>query len=428
MRRFALATATAVAVIVPTGIATARTPARAQKAVEITMWHGQVDVAAMSLKKLADRFNASHADIHVNVQFGANPDNMLQKLETVVPLGDEPDIAYLYGTDAPTLAQARAIKDIRPDLKAVGSDLSDVYPAALATALAGGKMIGTPAVIGDLAVIWNRALFRKAGLKQPSASWSWNDYRSLAKRLTDARAGVYGTAYPASGSEDTVWRLWPMLWQQSVDVLDAKNEHAAFGGAKATKALGLLQKMAVDDKSMLLDQTPDGAKILGLFTAGKLGMMITGAWNLTDIQKAKIDYGVQVLPGFGGKHDTISGSDLWAVFSKSDERRRAAVTFLDWLLAPEQDIVWDLDTGSLPLRSKTTKQASYTTFLRRYQGLGPFVANLRNARHARPQLTTYPAFSAAVGKQIVRALLGRASAQDAIAAAAKDGDRALAKG
>jgi multiple sugar transport system substrate-binding protein len=59
-------------------------------------------------------------------------------------------------------------------------------------------------------------------------------------------------------------------------------------------------------------------------------------------------------------------------------------------------------------------------------GSSAFVSNLANAKKARPQVTVYPAISQALGNAIVSVLLGKATPADALAAAAKATDQALA--
>ena len=62
-----------------------------------------------------------------------------------------------------------------------------------------------------------------------------------------------------------------------------------------------------------------------------MAMIVTGPWQLSDITDHHVSYGVQVMPSFGTSHETISGPDVYMVFNHSDERRKAAVTFLSWL-------------------------------------------------------------------------------------------------
>ena len=114
--------------------------------------------------------------------------------------------------------------------------------------------------------------------------------------------------------------------------------------------------MAVDDKTMYLDQTDE--KYGPLFDGGHVGMIITGPWQLYDLVQAKTPYGVTILPGTNGDHQTISGPDIWALFDHKDANR-AYWTFelLKWLSQPEQDARWNMALGNLPLRASETGHA-----------------------------------------------------------------------
>lgn len=74
--------------------------------------------------------------------------------------------------------------------------------------------------------------------------------------------------------------------------------------------------MAVDDKSMYLDQTDE--KYLPLFNSGRVGMVISGPWALLELKEAGIAYDVTALPGFNGDHQTVSGPDLWVLLDHQD--------------------------------------------------------------------------------------------------------------
>ena len=66
-----------------------------------------------------------------------------------------------------------------------GFDWSDFYPASTQTATPGGKVIGFPALIDNLSVIYNKKLFAAAGVADPSPNWTWDEFRSIAKKLTN---------------------------------------------------------------------------------------------------------------------------------------------------------------------------------------------------------------------------------------------------
>jgi multiple sugar transport system substrate-binding protein len=138
-----------------------------------------------------------------------------------------------------------------------------------------------------------------------------------------------------------------------------------------------------------------------------------------------VSYGVQLLPSFGTSHETISGPDVYMVFNHSDDRRRAAATFLSWLHQPAQDLQWDIGSGNLPLSAKTAALPAFKKYAAKYPGVDLFVKNLANARHIRPPVPQYTAISTAVGKAIATSLLGRGSPKDTLGQAAQAADKAL---
>ena len=234
----------------------------------------------------------------------------------------------------------------------------------------------------------------------------------MAKKLTNASKDIVGAGFPISGSEDTVWRLWPMIWQQGGEILDKDDKKALFAGPQGVKALQLLADMTLKDKSQYADQTPDSQKMYGLFDSGKMGMVVTGPWQMSDIQDHHVSYGIQVLPSFGDSHETISGPDVYMVFNHSDERRKAAVTFLSWLHEPAQDLAWDIGSSNLPAEREDGRAARLQAVPdAKYPGAGLFVKNLANAHHIRPPVSAYTQMSVAVGKAIATALLGRGESE-----------------
>ncbi len=94
-----------------------------------------------------------------------------------------------------------------------GWDWEDFYPAERAAATVGDKVIGVPALVDNLAIVYNRTLFAEAGVEPPTPQWTWDDFRSAAAKLTDPSNGRYGFSIPADASEDTVWHYLPMLWK-----------------------------------------------------------------------------------------------------------------------------------------------------------------------------------------------------------------------
>ena len=223
-----------------------------------------------------------------------------------------------------------------------------------------------------------------------------------------------------------MWRFWPQLWQNGGDVLDDEGM-PAFDSQAGVDALELWRAMAVDDKSVYLDQ--NGEKYADSFESGNIGMMISGPWELYDMKKANTPYGVEILPGNNGNHQTISGPDLWVLFDHGDKQRAAAAyDFINWLTSPAQDVRWNVTYGNLPLRASAADTPEFKKYLETYPGGDVMFANLENATTPRPTVVGYSKLSEQVGKAIGRVLLGAEDPQQALSDAAEASRPALQQG
>ncbi|QXJ20753.1 ABC transporter substrate-binding protein [Actinomadura graeca] len=394
--------------------------------VELVIWHGQDDMAAGSMEKLVASFNRSHPNIKVKTDSGgATADTMLPKVTAAFAADTYPDIAYMYGSWAAALARSPKVPDLKRYIGAPGVGWNDFWANTREAAAVNGKVIGFPAVSDNLTVLYNKKMLADAGLKPPAPTWTWDDFRDMARRLTDAKTKTYGTTWAIAGGEETTWTLWPLVWQNGGDILSADGKKAVFNSPQGARALSLVQQMAVQDKSVYLDTSP-AEKGQKLFESGRLGMFLAGPWVLPDVKAAKIDYGFAPLPGTNGDHQTVSGMDNWAVFDHGGRRVKASVEFLTWLTQPEQQLVWMMDTGSLPTRASIARLPGYQDYLKKYPGIGVVADNIVNAKKIRPTTSKYPRISAFVADAIASALLGRSDPQSALNDAARKSDALLA--
>jgi len=255
-------------------------------------------------------------------------------------------------------------------------------------------------------------MFADANLDPPTADWTWDDFRTAAKALTDPATKQYGFAFPADASEDTVWHYDAMLWEAGGDILNADNTESAFNSEAGLTAMNTLRDMAVTDQSVYLD--PQNTKIDDLFNTGKVGMVITGPWALSGYPD--IDYGVQTMPTYdGSNHETIAGPDMWVLFDNGEERAAAAWEFISWLTAAEQVQKDSMLTGHLPTRQSVLDTPGFTDdFGKKFPGNDVFAENLANVKRARPVLASYDQISQAMGQAIVAVLLGEKDPQQAL--------------
>jgi multiple sugar transport system substrate-binding protein len=394
------------------------------KGAAIQLWMGWTGAEARAFKHLISEYQQQNPHDTVSTLY-VNNDNSLEKVLTAVRGGSPPDIAYLYGSWAPNVAQIPQVVNLTNVVSRPGVNWNDFWVGERAVATVNGRVIGVPALVDNLAVVYNKTLFAKAGLTPPGPGWTWQEFAADAKRLTNTAIKQYGTAYVTPGSEDTVWHWEALLWEAGGRILTPDNKQAAFNSPAGLQSLTTLQQMAAGH-SMYLD--PTDSSYGTLFNSGKIGMLVTGPWDLSSFPN--VHYGVQIMPSFpgtSGGHQTIAGPDNWVIFNNGSARVAAAEKFLLWLTAPAQAKYFSLRTGDLPIRRSVADAPGFNQQMNSsLPGVDTFIANLGNVQQARPQIPAYPKISKILGNMIVSVLLGKSQPQAALASAAQQVNQVLA--
>ena len=232
-----------VAALAAAVLATARRPApagRLDKPVEITFWHAQTDwrrrPSTRSSGSSTRRIRASS----VHDQLGSNGDGMVQKLQAVIGSDAYPDIAYVYGSDVPNVSQSNKVVDITKDIKATGFDWNSLYQAGRETATVDAKFVGFPAVIDNLAVVYNTKLLKAAGVARRRPDWTWTDYRAHGQEAHECEQGHLRHRLPDLGQRGHGLAALADDLAAGREVLDKDSKKALFAGPQGVKAVQLL--------------------------------------------------------------------------------------------------------------------------------------------------------------------------------------------
>jgi multiple sugar transport system substrate-binding protein len=390
--------------------------------VTVELWHGQTDTGRAVIQALVAEFNRTHPKIRVDAGGGVLADTMLQKVTAALASGSYPDIAYVFGSDLASIARSPKVVDLTGTVNDGPTPWRDFWTPAREAVTVNGRVRAAPALLDSLAVVCNKKLFARAGLPLPRPGWTWQDFTDTAKKLTGHGDGTFGTGWPGVGDEDTVWRLWPMVWDLGGEVIAADGRSIGFedAGVRALETVAALAR----DRSVYVDPKPGSEQMYQVFLSGRMGMVVTGPWELPDILQAKTDYHVVPLPSYSGRPVTISGPDTWTVFDNGGARVAAAKTFVEWLVQPAQDVRWDLRAGSLPLSRSTQALAAWQDRSAATEGLSVFTRALETAR-VRPAHPAYPQISEALGQAVVAVLLGQSTPAHALRDCARDANAAL---
>src|SRR3982751_4140774 len=83
---------------------------------EIAVWHGYQDTEGEVFKGLVAQYNKDHPDVKVSELYSSN-DLVLQKVLTAVRGGSAPDVAYMFGSWSPNIAQIPQVVDMADEVK-----------------------------------------------------------------------------------------------------------------------------------------------------------------------------------------------------------------------------------------------------------------------------------------------------------------------
>ena len=393
---------------------------------EIAVWHGYQDTEGDVFKGLVAQYNKDHPDVKVAELYSSN-DLVLQKVLTAVRGGSAPDVAYMFGSWSPNIAKIPQVVDMKDEVAKPDWKWDDFYQAERDAATVGDKIVGVPALVDNLAIVYNKKLFADAGVAPPSPNWTWDDFRAAAAKLTDPAKGQYGWLIPADGSEDTVWHYVPMLWEAGGDILSPDNTQGGVQlrgrrqGADRAAADGGHRQVALPrhhqrerpqaDEQRQGRDARDGP--VGSELAVRHRLRRAGDAHLRRFERRPSD---DRRPG-----------QLGGVQQRRQAKKQAAIDFVKWLTAPEQVKAFSLGTGDLPIRTSVGQdQAVLDKLNENVPGTAAFVENLSNVKKVRPQVEQYPAISEALGQAIVSVMLGKEQPAAALNAAAKAADAALA--
>lgn len=295
----AVAAETTVAPAETTAAAAADTTAAAAAPTgdKVTLTYFTFSAAPDHLKDLSaitEAFTAENPNIAIDVKTASYAD-YFTALQTQVAGKNAPDTFELNYENFVTYARSGALLDLTDK----GIDPARYYPLALKGFTDNGKQYGLPATFSDVVLLYNKTLFDKAGLKYPTAEWTWKDEQAAASKLTDLKAGTYGHFQPVSFFE-----FYKALAQSGGSFFGTDGK-ATFNSPEGVEAATWLTSKPGKTMPTLADiaGTPDFDT--ALFKSGKLAMWHNGIWQFSGLKDSGVDFDVVVEPGNKAKANAV---------------------------------------------------------------------------------------------------------------------------
>jgi len=239
-----------------------------------------------------------------------NPNTYYPKLAS----GNEESVFYSYLTDIQESIATGQVADIQQYLPKNDPAINDIQPSVLNVFRGkNGDLYGLPAANYTMGLVYDKVLFKEAGLNPNDPPTTWAGVRADAKKIAALGNGIVGYAdysiYNQGG-----WHLTAEMYSYGGSDVTANGKHANFNNAIGEGLLQNLWNMRWVDNSMGTQQLLDIPIVQGWFGANKVGMIIGAPDNIPAIVQTYAgkyqDYGLGALPGLNGPAaSTLMGGD-----------------------------------------------------------------------------------------------------------------------
>ncbi len=363
--------------------------------VTVTFWHSFTQSTRPALEKLIERFHDEHPDVRIDAQYIPTGDALSQKLITAVQSGSAPDISWIHSHYLEDLVKADAVYEMSHFMTGSNplsdEDFADIYPALIEYASWQGTLYSLPMEATNLGIIYNKTLFEEAGLDPERPPQTWEELREFSRQLSKdengdgryERIGFFVPAVPSSGPQGAymMWQWTPFLWQAGGYLVDEAQTEILWDQEAGEKALSLWKSIyLIQNQRTFTSEDP-----LTVMASQQIAMMLDGPWNLPRYPAlfSRFDWGVAMLPEGPEKRATVVAGEYLAIFKQS-RNPDAAWTFVRWMMNPEVQAFWSMESGYLPVRKSVVNVPEFQAFLQENPAQRVFVEQMEFAQAQRP--------------------------------------------
>jgi multiple sugar transport system substrate-binding protein len=316
-------------------------------ATDISMWVRAS--GANAAQHLIDLWNASHDDkINVTVI----PDTqMVTKLATGSQAGDVPDMVSFDLIYMPDFMKAGILKDITEEMKA-DPNYASVAQAYKDIATYDGKIYGAGFTPDVSILMWNKDLFKQAGLDPDKAPQTLAEIHEDAKKIRALGDNIYGYYFAGSCQGCNIFVTSPMMVASGAKLLPTKPGDKALQGDAIPAVLNEMHQMWAEGLIPESAQADTGANFVANFMNGNIGIQGAGGFLISDLKKNKPDmnFGVGFIPGLkAGDASAFVGGDVIAIPAAS-KNADLALKFIHWELTDEAQLEGLAKNAIIPSR------------------------------------------------------------------------------
>ncbi|MEJ8308189.1 ABC transporter substrate-binding protein [Agrobacterium larrymoorei] len=307
------------------------------------------------MPKLVDAFNASQKEHHADLQI-VPVNELVQKYAVATAGGTAPDALSLDLIYTPAFAAAGQLEDLTDFAKSLPY-FNALSKAHISVGTYQDHIYGLPFSADGSVLIWNKKLFKQAGLDPEKGPKTWAEIRSDAEKVNALGGDIKGFYFSGNCGGCNIFTFTPLIWASGADIFSADGRQVTLDTPQMRDAIAFYQGMVRDKLVPAGAQTDTGSNFFAAFATGKIGITPSGSFAIGALatQSPDLEYGVTPLPGKDGGSSSFAGGDNFVV-SKGTKKMEAVKAFLQFSYSLEGQKLLARN-GSLPIRSDIAKEA-----------------------------------------------------------------------
>lgn len=303
--------------------------------VVVKYWEKWTGFEADAMKQVVDDFNASQDRIFVDYNSVSQID---RRLMLATAGGVPPDIAGIWAAQLPAYAENNALTPLDTLAREAGVSAADYIPIIWELCNHRGHLWALPSTPTTIALIYNKKMFREAGLdpeRPPRTIAELEEFNKiLTRQAPDGRLLTVGHLPEEPGWWSVMWGYWfgGELWDgdRAVTATDPANIEAFRWVESYPQRFGARNLLG------MRDGFGNFASPQNAFFTGRVAMILQGVWIYNFIRNyapEDFEWGVAPFPAVNDttlKDTTIVEGDL-LVIPKGAKHPREAFEFMRYV-------------------------------------------------------------------------------------------------
>lgn len=282
----------------------------------------------LEFEERIEEFNKIYPDIEVEVKgyTASSQGEFFQLIGSDIVGGVTPDVADIASEGMYAFAEAGLLEPIDDWLLRDEEELAETL-AQMDTNLynahkIGGHMYSLPTVWNNMCIYYNKNVLAKAGLSEPQAGWTTEDFLAMCKTVAKNNNGGNNDVYGYAFYNSYFCTLEPWMRAFDTSLLNEDWSAANVSGNNAKTALQYLYDLVHTHKV-----SPSmGSSDIELFVQNKLAFMGCGIWYVQSLRNmgfSSEDYDVIPFPSDTGELRSVIGVGGAPVFKASKNKEAA---------------------------------------------------------------------------------------------------------